>query len=617
MRTDMRNSEYKMTTRPFTVCIILLGLALLLSGDLVPAQAGTVPLTRLASSLVDTRIAFVAFPSGNPEIYVVNADGAGQQNLTNHPGLDFSPAWSPDGARIAFESNRDGDYEIYVMNADGTGLLKLTDNSTADEDPVWSPEGKRIAFNSASGLCLINSDGTGLSCPPGYPAASALTWSPDGGKLAFVSSRDGNNEIYSMNVDGTAQTNLTQNPAHDYEPEWSPDGTRIAFVSERDGNREIYSMNPDGSGQTNLTQTSWGEHWLTWSPDSTKIAFTSYVTWPAPIFVMNADGTGQTQLTTPSSNHYEPAWSTYPSIPLFLQKSQPWSDDLLGETWIVDPTSTVGKWGCLMTSAAMIVEHLTAKQQPASHVDPGQFNTWLRAQRGGYAGRHLVWSMIGKYAEEFGVGLSAPEFINEKDDNALDSALASGKYAILHVNNDGHWVVAIEKTLYGGQPTYLINDPIYGRTTLLERYGGDYSRIILYSATRGTLLSISAHSPVELLVTDPQGRKSGYDPIGGVTWAEIPGAYYFVNTLAPDGGSGLDLDAVHSKDMVIASPLDGDYSVEILGIDNGDYQVYATSLNLSGLIMQSSMSGTADSGSRDDMTVWYSSYTIFMPFVSR
>jgi len=298
MRPETRTAEYKMTARPFTACSILLGLAMILSGDPVPAQAGTVPLTRLASSLADTRIAFVAFPSGNPEIYVVNADGSGQQNLTNHPEWDLSPAWSPDGARIAFESHRDGDYDIYVMNADGSGLLKLTDNSTADVDPAWSPDGRRIAFDGANGVCFMNSDGSDLSCPSGDPTSGAPTWSPDGTKMAFQSCADGNYEIYVMNVDGSGKLNRTSNAADDYEPEWSSDGTRIAFVSERDGNREIYSMNPDGSGQTNLTQTSWGEHWLTWSPDSTKIAFTSYVTWPAPIFVMNADGTGQTQLTT-------------------------------------------------------------------------------------------------------------------------------------------------------------------------------------------------------------------------------------------------------------------------------------------------------------------------------
>ncbi|MHC4335208.1 MAG: TolB family protein [Planctomycetota bacterium] len=68
-------------------------------------------------------------------------------------------------------------------------------------------------------------------------------------KIAFVSERDGNSEIYVMNADGSAQKNLTNNPASDEAPNWSPDGKMIAFASFRDGNYEIYVMNADGSGQ--------------------------------------------------------------------------------------------------------------------------------------------------------------------------------------------------------------------------------------------------------------------------------------------------------------------------------------------------------------------------------
>ena len=75
------------------------------------------------------------------------------------------------------------------------------------------------------------------------------------GKIAFETNRDGNFEIYSMNPDGSGQTNLTNNPADDTIPAWSPDGTKIAFTSFRDGNPEIYSMNADGSGQTRLTNS--------------------------------------------------------------------------------------------------------------------------------------------------------------------------------------------------------------------------------------------------------------------------------------------------------------------------------------------------------------------------
>jgi Tol biopolymer transport system component len=260
------------------------------------------------------KIAFARTVEDSWEIFVMNADGTGQTQLTNNPGLDGSPDWSPDGTKIAF-SNFNG--EIYVMNADGTGQTRLTDNGGG---PSWSPDGTKIAFGREGEIYVMNADGTGqtrLTDNGGGPS-----WSPDGTKIAFVSSDSaGNIEIYVMNADdGSDQTNLSNNPARDVEPSWSPDGTKIAFDSDRDGNREIYVMNADGTEQTRLTRraaTDWDPYW---SPDGTKIAFT-LVTHERggadEIYVMNAaDGSGKTNLSNnPSSSDFHPSWSPNISSP--------------------------------------------------------------------------------------------------------------------------------------------------------------------------------------------------------------------------------------------------------------------------------------------------------------
>jgi WD40 repeat protein len=160
------------------------------------------------------RIAFFSDRDGNREIYVMNADGSEQINLTNNPAADEAPVWSPDGTRIAFLSDRNGNREIYVMKADGSEQTNLT-NHPSDH---WG-----------------------------------FAWSPDGTRIAFTSDRDGNYEIYVMGVEGSGVTRLTDSPAGDVLPTWSPDGTRIAFQSDRDGKPEIYVMNADGLEQTNLT----------------------------------------------------------------------------------------------------------------------------------------------------------------------------------------------------------------------------------------------------------------------------------------------------------------------------------------------------------------------------
>ena len=127
--------------------------------------------------------------------------------------------------------------------------------------------------------------------------------------ILFTSNRDGNEEIYVMNADGSNQTRITNNHSIDSLAEWSPDGSKITFYSDRDGNNEIYSMNADGSNQTRLTNNSADDRYSIWSPDGSKIAFTSNRDGNYEIYVMNADGTNPIRLTNNSADDENPSWS--------------------------------------------------------------------------------------------------------------------------------------------------------------------------------------------------------------------------------------------------------------------------------------------------------------------
>ncbi len=218
----------------------------------------------------------------------------------------WSPAWSPDGTKIAFHSTDKKGWTIYVINSDGSKQTILTKSRGGDRNPAWSPDGTKIAFTSG-GVKVMNSAGSNQTNLVGgmNPA-----WSPDGRKIAFSSGRTSDYEINSINVDGSNQVNLTQNPARDTQPTWSPDGTRIAFVSDRDGNGEIYVMNADGSNPVKITSSASAHaaNYPAWSPDGSKIAFgraTRSWLW-SDIYLINADGTNLTNLT-PKENSYAPS----------------------------------------------------------------------------------------------------------------------------------------------------------------------------------------------------------------------------------------------------------------------------------------------------------------------
>jgi len=112
-----------------------------------------------------------------------------------------------------------------------------------------------------------------------------------------------------MRPDGGQAVRLTDDPSADMVPNWSPDGTKIAFVSHRDGNYEVYVMNSDGSGQTRLTSDPERDDYPSWSPDGSKIAFNSYRSGQAEIWLMNADGSDQHQMTFSQDPSFHAVWS--------------------------------------------------------------------------------------------------------------------------------------------------------------------------------------------------------------------------------------------------------------------------------------------------------------------
>ena len=194
--------------------------------------------------------------------------------------------------------------------------LMVTSNSTAQR---FEP---RIAFasnrNGNWDIYSMDVNGKNLVQLTDHPASDAdPACSPDGRRIAFRSERDFKPDLYVMDRDGNNVIRITNDNDRESRPTWSPDGTKIAFSAFRFlvGNSEIYVMDADGNDPINLTKHEMGDVVPSWSPDGSKFAFVSgpqnVQFHPLHIFVMNADGKGRGNLTddTDLTDSFSPTWS--------------------------------------------------------------------------------------------------------------------------------------------------------------------------------------------------------------------------------------------------------------------------------------------------------------------
>jgi len=194
--------------------------------------------------------------------------------------------------QIVFASARSGVPQIYLVNVVSTNLVQLTEIDNGACQPSWSPDGSQLVFISPchtsgdflentffdSSLYLMNADGTAIRQLMNVPGADLEpAWSPDGERIAFTSVRDGNKQIYVLDLDSLAVTRLTNVDANieNSQPAWSPDGKQIVYLVKRVGTYQIWMMSDTGQDHTQLVrsgQSLW-DYAPAWSRDGKIILF--------------------------------------------------------------------------------------------------------------------------------------------------------------------------------------------------------------------------------------------------------------------------------------------------------------------------------------------------------
>ncbi|WP_233570537.1 MULTISPECIES: Tol-Pal system beta propeller repeat protein TolB [Prosthecochloris] len=266
-------------------------------------------------SIFHSRIAFVSSRGGKKEIYMSEFDGYGATQVTESGGLALTPSLSSDSSLLAYLTYVDNMPHLHIRDLSRNETVAVT-RKGVKIDPAWRNGSLECAttfsFDGDQELYLVGRDGRiGRRLTRSRGIDVSPTFSPDGTKMAFVSSRHGAPQVFIKNLATGREKRLTFHGRYNTQPAWSPVGDKIAFTSmQKNGEINIFTVNADGTGLRQLTYRSRHNEAPSWSPDGSMIVFSSTRTGVKQLFVMNANGRNQRSLRLPGEQ-MQPSWSAF------------------------------------------------------------------------------------------------------------------------------------------------------------------------------------------------------------------------------------------------------------------------------------------------------------------
>ena len=242
----------------------------------------------------------------------MNPDGSDWIRVTDDPGDDAQPSWSPDRTKIAFASNRGGQrFAIFTVDADGKNARLIYRGIYGDKlYPKWSPDGKKIAFlseeaqSSVAVVDVATLDTVKVTYEPGVP-----TWSPDGKQIAFAES----GALAMVSTDTLRIHALIGLPGDGSSvsvgaPDWNPVRDVIAISESQSGANlsGVYAFDPKTLKASQVTTGT--DSTPRWSPDGAQLVFNRQGKNGNSAYVCNADGSGVHQISDATANVAEMDW---------------------------------------------------------------------------------------------------------------------------------------------------------------------------------------------------------------------------------------------------------------------------------------------------------------------
>ncbi len=262
-----------------------------------------------------TRIVYVQADGDRRDLKLIDWDGLNTIPLTNLRSILLSPSWKPDGRHVAFTSFHQGQPSLFAYDLKKRELKNIVRSKTPSA-PKYSPNGKKIAYSTTKDgnaeIYIAKADGSKPKRLTFHDAIdTAPSWAPSGKQLVFTSDRWGNPQLFIINVDGTDLRQLTFAGTWNDSSDWSKVKDRIVHVCRIEGSFELAVISANGLNWRLITnfQLEGGCENPRWAPDGRHVVFARLIGNQRSIWILDVDTCCLRRLTRSAGDSYNPAWS--------------------------------------------------------------------------------------------------------------------------------------------------------------------------------------------------------------------------------------------------------------------------------------------------------------------